>query len=260
MAAIVESKTMLKEIWHVTKAIYLLLYLVVKLPSQAPPTGKLLLIAPHPDDEIIGAGGLLLAAVETRNEIHIIYLTDGEKTGAHDDEMRIKIERIKQTETVRLSLGVPADNIHRLHLTDGSVSHKNNPGFSEATEKLICLIDEIRPTLLLATHHLDYWPIDHVACSDLAITALNNSNHKPRLFLYWVWAWYNINPWRLLLKNYPNLIRVDILKWTGAKSRLLDIYMKPRAPSGVPWCGKLPWTIYLITRFKYEILEEINVK
>ena len=39
---------------------------------------KIVVIAPHPDDDILGAGGTLLKAKSLGAEVHIIYVTNGE--------------------------------------------------------------------------------------------------------------------------------------------------------------------------------------
>lgn len=49
------------------------------------PTGKLLVIAPHPDDEIIGPGGTLLKAAAQGAEITVLFLTSGR---AGDQDVR----------------------------------------------------------------------------------------------------------------------------------------------------------------------------
>jgi LmbE family N-acetylglucosaminyl deacetylase len=39
---------------------------------------RLLIIAPHPDDEILGAAGLMTAVSEAGGKVHVVYLTDGD--------------------------------------------------------------------------------------------------------------------------------------------------------------------------------------
>ena len=40
-------------------------------------TGNLIIIAPHPDDDILGAGGTMIEASEGGRGVFSIYLTDG---------------------------------------------------------------------------------------------------------------------------------------------------------------------------------------
>src|SRR4029077_11597995 len=51
---------------------------------QSPPTldvspgTRLLVVAPHPDDETLGAGGLMARVHETGGRVNVVYLTDGD--------------------------------------------------------------------------------------------------------------------------------------------------------------------------------------
>src|SRR5262245_41050295 len=45
---------------------------------EVPEHTRLLVVAPHPDDEVLGAGGLMQRVHEGDGEIRVVYLTDGE--------------------------------------------------------------------------------------------------------------------------------------------------------------------------------------
>ena len=49
----------------------------VGLDILAPPHGALLVVAPHPDDESLGCGGLIACAADAGREILVAVLTDG---------------------------------------------------------------------------------------------------------------------------------------------------------------------------------------
>ena len=46
------------------------------------PNKKILVIAPHPDDEIFGAGGTLIQAIQAGSEVKTLYLTRGNAKSA----------------------------------------------------------------------------------------------------------------------------------------------------------------------------------
>jgi LmbE family N-acetylglucosaminyl deacetylase len=48
------------------------------LAYDVPEATRLLVIAPHPDDEMLGAGGLMQRVLATGGLVRIVYLTDGE--------------------------------------------------------------------------------------------------------------------------------------------------------------------------------------
>src|SRR5271168_3886131 len=39
---------------------------------------RIIVVAPHPDDEVLGAGGLIQQACAVGAEVHVIYLTSGD--------------------------------------------------------------------------------------------------------------------------------------------------------------------------------------
>src|SRR6266853_6003186 len=39
---------------------------------------RIVVVAPHPDDEVLGAGGLIQQACAVGAEVHVIYLTSGD--------------------------------------------------------------------------------------------------------------------------------------------------------------------------------------
>jgi LmbE family N-acetylglucosaminyl deacetylase len=45
---------------------------------DVPATTRLLVIAPHPDDEVLGAGGLMQRVHSTGGAVRVVYLTDGD--------------------------------------------------------------------------------------------------------------------------------------------------------------------------------------
>ena len=45
---------------------------------DVPPQTRLLVVAPHPDDETLGAGGLMERVHESGGRVNVVYLTDGD--------------------------------------------------------------------------------------------------------------------------------------------------------------------------------------
>lgn len=66
-------------------------------PSPPPPASSVLVLAPHPDDEIFGCAGLLALYRQTAAKIHVQVITDG--AGYHRSPEREKIVEIRRTET-----------------------------------------------------------------------------------------------------------------------------------------------------------------
>lgn len=245
---------------------------------------SILIIAPHPDDEIIGTGGLIVKKLHEGCKVNIVFLTDGECSGASSNQEETKQARIYLSEKIAKKLGIPPENLYRMHLPDAYVPKRGEPGFADAVTKLAHLIDKINPSAIFATHFLDHWPFDHVACSQIATDAViklsnqngnqsdyqtvrqadghagkpNQSCNKPELWLYWVWAWYFFRPWKFHKLNFKNLYRLDITSEIAQKRELMDIYLQPRSPEGKPWSGVLPEAMIFPFSKPIEILERIE--
>lgn len=248
------------DIFHFILLVMLRVTISLLVRKEPFPSGNLLVIAPHPDDEILGVGGIILAALENNKKVYVTYLTDGEGAGVHSDLNQVRIQREKLTDKVMRLLGIPDERLHRLHLIDGAVPCRGEAGYDEVVESVRHLIDQTCPDSVLATHAWDHWPFDHVACAELAEDAVVRSSHKPALYGYWVWTWYNLRPWRLWLFRPPGLMAIDIAPWTKAKQRLVDLYLNPVTPSGKPWSGVLPAALHRAFRFHIEVLEKRIVK
>jgi LmbE family N-acetylglucosaminyl deacetylase len=135
-------------------------------------------IAPHPDDEILGAGGLI--ALQRRRGVHvkIIAVTNGE--AAYSDAVHLgDIRRIEQ-QSALAELGVEASDVFRIDVADGKVT-------AFETE----LMDFVRPfmrskTLLVAPWSSDPHP-DHEACGRVAERLAKECDISLISYLFWAW-------------------------------------------------------------------------
>lgn len=88
-------------------------------PELVLPDGPITLVAPHPDDEVLGCGGMLCNAAESGRAVRVIAVTDGEASnpGGSVDPIELARRRVIETETALAALGVPPPQ--RLALPDG---------------------------------------------------------------------------------------------------------------------------------------------
>jgi len=242
-----------------TYLIYWFIYRFTKSCLSVKQFNNILIIAPHPDDEILGLGGVILQTLQNGGKVHLVYLTDGEASGVWPDHKEIKRQRILLSIEVCNLLGIQPQDIIRLHIPDGGVPHQGQTGFGEAVLNVKELIEKIKPESVLATHKLDYWPYDHVVCGNIVHEAVKQSIHKPQLWYYWVWAWYNLRPLQLFQLNYTKMFRVDIRKQLAKKQKLTDLYLNALTPDGKPWSGVLPKELIKALEQPFEIIEKIEI-
>lgn len=87
-------------------------------PSRTDPESvDVLIIAPHPDDEVLLAAGVMERAVKEGRRVAVILVTNGDYTCERDGYLR-------QAESVAAlsSLGVPVGDVHFLGYPDGALS------------------------------------------------------------------------------------------------------------------------------------------
>jgi N-acetylglucosamine malate deacetylase 1 len=114
----------------------------------------LLIIAPHPDDAEIGAGGTILRARADGLRVGVLELTNGEPTPHGSPEIRAK-ETAASTEILQLdwreNLGLPNRSLQPT---------------LEARRALAGVLRQTRPRLLFAPYWEDAHP-DHIAATQL---------------------------------------------------------------------------------------------
>lgn len=142
---------------------------------------KILIVAPHPDDECIGAGGLL--ALYSK-QCDVLVLTDG-RIGQSNylPNETIKIRRT-ELEKELSSIGV---NFNCYGVEDGTLSKNTS---------LLCKFDFSKYTKIFVTGTRDGHP-DHSAAYSIVKTALKMQKLKREIYLYEV---HNplINPTHIL--------------------------------------------------------------
>jgi LmbE family N-acetylglucosaminyl deacetylase/protein-L-isoaspartate O-methyltransferase len=143
-------------------------------------------VAAHPDDESLGAGGLVARAVALGIPVTLVCATDGE--GSHPDSPShtpadLAQRRSEEGDRAAHELGV-ADPVVRLALPDGGVA-----AHTEAlTTTLVDLVGDGRSTVLAATWSEDGHP-DHDAVGRAAATAARRTEATLWEYAVWFWHW-----------------------------------------------------------------------
>jgi N-acetyl-1-D-myo-inositol-2-amino-2-deoxy-alpha-D-glucopyranoside deacetylase len=105
-------------------------------PPRAPftPGERTLIVAPHPDDETLGGGGVIMKALQAKKEVRVVVVTsgDGYRRAAQrafsvkhpSPEQFRKLGELRHEETIRAmrSFGVPEDHIYFLGYPDGGMN------------------------------------------------------------------------------------------------------------------------------------------
>ena len=147
---------------------------------------RLVVVAAHPDDESLGAGGLLATAHERGVDVELVLLTAGElshpvsPTHTRDQLAQRRLDEAKEA----LSAVAPHAALTRLALGDGSVAESE----SAVAAKLVDLIGDGAGTLVAAPWRHDGHP-DHEAAGRAAATAARRTDAALAEYPVWWWHW-----------------------------------------------------------------------
>ncbi len=148
-------------------------------------SGTILIIAPHPDDEVLACSGLIQRMISENKNVHIAILSGGERT--HSDCCGEK-ETIKNRHILTLqALGIikfPLENLHNFSFPDGGISDT----CQIEKEKLYNLLSTLQPDTVFIPHPFDRWE-DHINAGNL-IKSYYTEDDNISIYEYCVWFWY----------------------------------------------------------------------
>ncbi|TFD32521.1 methyltransferase domain-containing protein [Cryobacterium sp. TMT1-62] len=151
---------------------------------------RLVVVASHPDDETLGAGGLIARAGGAGVPVTVVVLTNGEashpRSRTHDPGRLAELRRVEVTAAVTAL--APTALVRLVELPDGSLAERPE----EASRAISVELGAGGPgTWLVAPWSLDGHP-DHAAAAEAARHAARGRGVS--LFEYPIWAWHWSTP------------------------------------------------------------------
>jgi len=219
-----------------------------------PDAQSLLVIAPHPDDETIGCGGVIALAKVWGMRVSILFLTRGGSSLrlAGVDGSEVAEARSAHAVRAAAALGLQPEDLIFWDLMDGGIPQPGEDGFAEAAARLVGVIAQGKPDVVFCPHPHDGWT-DHTAAAALVQQALAGQTLEPKLYYYPIWTWHSA-PWGMPGFDRKRALRVDISSVASRKETALDIYLHSTpSPAGVPFCGILPWSLIGLARWSEEV-------
>ena len=142
---------------------------VESLPDVLMPLSgqKVLVFAPHPDDETIGVGGYITESLKDGADVRIVLVTNG---NFHGNE-QVRYAEFKKATQI---LGVPESNLVFLGFTDGKID-KMDP--TTLYTSLKTQIDQYNPDILIYPNIRDANP-DHSTIGKVVEDILKAEPHK----------------------------------------------------------------------------------
>jgi len=155
--------------------------------------GGFLVLAPHPDDESLGCGGLIAESVARGRPVHVMILSDGAAShpgSASFPPPRLAALRAEEARAAVSELGLdPERDLSFLGLPDAALPSRGAALDDAAAAVLRAIEAEPPPATVFTTWGHDPHR-DHAAARAIAgavVRALRPS--QPTLFAYPVWGW-----------------------------------------------------------------------
>lgn len=172
----------------------------------AVPRGRVLILAPHPDDEAIGMGGTLCMHVANGSRVTVLYLTDG--GGLEEPREPLIARRRAEARALGAALG-----LQQVFWDSPDTRLANDP---PTVARLATLLGELEPEHIYAPSIFDHH-YDHFATNQILVEALAACPRlRPPVSGYEVWD-------NVPFANYV----VDISASAGAKEAALGHYATP---------------------------------
>jgi LmbE family N-acetylglucosaminyl deacetylase len=200
---------------------------VLPVTAEALTGGRpLLVLAPHPDDESLGCGGLLAAAFAgagagPASGAHVVAMTDGAASHPGSaDWPAPRLAALRRDEMARAvaALGGGGADLSHLDLPDGAMATRDP---APVAAVIAAMVDRLGAATVLAPSAVDAHA-DHKATARVA-ALVQAQRPEVRLLTYPVWSrWDEAD---VVAAHAPaRALRLDIGPWRAAKRRAIDCH------------------------------------
>ena len=153
--------------------------------------GSTLIIAPHPDDESLGCGGLIALLARAKLPVRIVVVSDGSASHPGSREYPPdELSELRESETISAvgCLGLEPGQVTFMRMADTLVPSPDSSDFSVAVEALRSVIEQATPDTILLPWRRDPHG-DHRATWHICMHAMCAVDSRPRMIEYPVWIW-----------------------------------------------------------------------
>lgn len=199
--------------------------------------GVLLVIAPHPDDETLGCGGLIARQARQGRRVHVLFLTDGEAShGGHPVLVPAALAAQRRDEALAAlaALGVanPSSTATFLGAPDGQLDRLPAEDRAGLRDVLTKWMRADRPEVVTVPFRAD-GSSEHDAAAVLVREALAAAGGG-ELWEYPIWAWWNALRLRERTAAAADNLRLELGDLLPAKRQALARYRSQVEPTP-PW-------------------------
>ncbi len=199
---------------------------------------KHLVVAAHPDDEVLGCGGTMARLARRGDEVHVVILGEG-ITSRHLQREQADSQQIAElhSDSQRVIQRLGASGLHMWGLPDNRF---DTVALLDVVKQLEELVDQLRPTVVYTQHGGDL-NIDHEVTFRAVLTATRPMEgcYVKKVLAYEVassteWAFGQFSP------RFTPQVYVDITETLEDKIAAMELYQSesrafphPRSPEAL---------------------------
>jgi len=131
-----------------------------------------LILAPHPDDDVFGLGGVMRKLAQNGSNVTVIYFCDGGSGGKLGARYDTDLAKIRQEEAKRSGQILGTKEQIFLNFHDGQLATGEN-----TTKVLKSLIDRVKPDIIFVPSFLDNHP-DHRVVNEILVNIIVQGEKK----------------------------------------------------------------------------------
>lgn len=167
---------------------------------------RVLIVAPHMDDEVIACGGTLLILADQGAELHVVYASDS-STGEPRAEAAAAISAVRRREAERVREFMSFTSATELPFRDGQL-YKHEAALADSLAREI---RRLEPDLIMCPFPGDAHS-DHMSCASAVAIAARRARWDGSILAYEVWT-----------PMWPN-VAVDISRVAHRKEQAIQLY------------------------------------
>jgi len=197
---------------------------------------RIIVFAPHPDDETLGCGGVIAKRVRQGCNVFVVFMTDGRyaltPVGITSDPSPLEMKEIRKKEALRAIgiLGIRDKNTIFLDFEDTTLRKYK----MEAYKRIVQILKDVSPSEIFFPQRKEYH-IDHQVTNMIVEEVIRNSKLNVTKYQYAI-AWkfpYNLfvhilyeHSFDIFMSNLLKckLIHVDISEFLHIKTMAIKEY------------------------------------
>lgn len=190
---------------------------------------RIIVFAPHPDDEALGCGGTIIKKTTEGYDVIIVFITDGRYAfskilGIKSDPSPEELKQIRRVEALKAAktLGVPNGNLHFLDFEDGTVEKQRE----QVEKKILNMLKKYSPQEIYFPSEKDY-NCDHRFTSLIVSNSVRKLGLVTKAYKYSITQKYSrIGPIKDRFLNLfkHHMIDVDISSFLTQKLAAIQQY------------------------------------